>query len=261
MNYYFFLNHFDKSLNSSLDIFNFPPNNKFCKDIIRDIYPYAFYSTGTEWKIYQFNKIKKNEAISICKNDLPNDFLNESVFVSFSFLPNSFTESLDNLNYMNSSPQWRANTKIFNDYTSASYQGEYPGSMLNKKFSLVSCSPMIQRQHETIFYLINLTNNAKKFDFELEILTTKFEIIAKLNCTTNSVNMFNLNDLNYDFTDDFYVFKSNNFGGVPAYFTKSKDSKFMGIEHTHPPSEYIFLGDRNHFQKLKKKYWIYGKSI
>jgi len=67
MNYYFFLNHFDKSLNSSLDIFNFPPNNKFCKDIIRDIYPYAFYSTGKEWKIYQFNKIKKMKQFLFVK--------------------------------------------------------------------------------------------------------------------------------------------------------------------------------------------------
>ena len=75
-------------------------------------------------------------------------------------------------------------------------------------------------------------------------------------------------EIDIDMQDsDYLVFvevrhrKSNNFGGVPAYFTKSKDSKSMGIEHTHPPSEYIFLGDRNHFQKLKKKYWIYGKSI
>ena len=28
------------------------------------------------------------------------------------------------------------------------------------------------------------------------------------------------------------------------------------IEHTHPPSEYIFMGDRNYFQKLKKKHWL-----
>ena len=260
MNFYFFLNHFDKSLDSSLDIFNFPPNDKFCNDKIQDIYPYAFYSNGKEWKIYKLGKIKRHKTFSINKKDLPIDFRDKSVFVSFSLEPNNFKESLDNLDYMNSSPQWRANTKIYNNFTSASYQGEYPGSMLNKKFSLVSCSPMIQKKYETIFYLINLTNNAKKIDFELEILTTKFETIAKLNCSTNSINMFNLNDLNYNFTDDFYVFKSNDFGGVPLYFTMSKDSKAMGIEHTHPPSEYIFLGDRNHFQKLKKKYWQYGKS-
>ena len=63
---------------------------------------------------------------------------------------------------MNSSPQWRANTKIFSDFTSASYQGEYPGSILSKNISLVSCSPMIQNKFETYFYLINLTNNPEK---------------------------------------------------------------------------------------------------
>ena len=62
----------------------------------------------------------------------------------------------------------------------------------------------------------------------------------------------------YKFTDNFYVFKSQSYGGVPLYFTKSDDKK-MSIEHTHPPSEYIFMGDRNYFQKLKKKYCLSEK--
>ena len=42
------------------------------------------------------------------------------------------------------------------------------------------------------------------------------------------------------------------------HYTSQKvmTQKKMGIEHTHPPMEYIFLGNRNHFQKLKKRYWL-----
>ena len=175
-------------------------------------------------------------------------------------MPNNFDSSLANLNYMNSSPQWRSNTKIFNDFTSSSYQGEYPGSILSKNISLVSCSPMIQENYDTYFYLINLTNNPKKTPFDIEILNTKLQTIDTLKANTNTVNLFKLNDLKYNFTDDFYVFRSKEYGGVPLYFTRSNDSKKMGIEHTHPPSEYIFMGDRNHFQKLKKKFWLNDRS-
>ena len=258
MNIYFFLDHPD--LDNSLDIFNFPPNPKFCIDELKDIYPYAFFRKGKVWEFISLDKIKKNDSCVIKKSDLPNIFQSESVFISFSLKPNNFKESLENLNYMNSSPQWRANTKIFSDFTSASYQGEYPGSILSKNISLVSCSPMIQNKFETYFYLINLTNNPEKKKFGLEIMNTNLKVLETLECYTNTINLFNLNSLSYKFTDKFYVFKSQYYGGVPLYFTKS-DNKSMGIEHTHPPSEYIFMGDRNHFQKLKKKYWLSEKNI
>ncbi len=254
MNIYFFLDHYDSS--SSIDIFNFPPNSKFCKDVLKDIYPYAFYSNGEEWIYFELDKIKKNESRIIKKNDLPKETRNESVFVSFSFKTNEFNKSLENQNYMNSSPQWRSNTKIFNNYTSTSYQGEYPASILSKNISLVSCSPMIQSDFETYFYMINLTDNPKKIKFYVSVMNTEFKKIAQLQCFTNTINIFDLNKLDYKFTDNFYVFKSDKFGGVPLYFTKSPDKKRMGIEHTHPPLEYIFSGDRSHFQKLKKKHWL-----
>ncbi len=254
MNIYFFLDHSDS--NSSIDIFNFPPNFKFCKDTLRDIYPYAFYSNGEEWKYFELAKIKKNESRIIKKDDLPFETKNKSVFVSFSFKPNEFNKSLENLNYMNSSPQWRSNTKIYNNFTSTSYQGEYPVSILSKKISLVSCSPMIQSNFDTYFYMVNLTDNPKKIEFDMCIMNTEFKKLANLKCLTNTINIFDLNKLDYKFTDNFYVFKSDEFGGVPLYFTISQDRKRMGIEHTHPPLEYIFSGNRSHFQKLKKKHWL-----
>ena len=65
MNIYFFLNHLN--FDSSLDIFNFPPNKKFCSDEIKDIYPYAFYSNGQSWIYHSLEKIKKNNSQIIKK--------------------------------------------------------------------------------------------------------------------------------------------------------------------------------------------------
>ena len=45
-------------------------------------------------------------------------------------------------------------------------------------------------------------------------------------------------------------------GGIPIYFSISDDHNSMSIEHTHPPIEYTFLGERNFFQKEKKSYWF-----
>ena len=92
MNIFFFLNHYN--LDSSLDIFNFPPNNKFCSDNLVNLYPYAFYSDGDNWKYFELDAIKKNKSMIIKKSDLPKNTLNESVFVSFSLRPNAFEESL-----------------------------------------------------------------------------------------------------------------------------------------------------------------------
>ena len=88
MNIYFFLNHLN--LDSSLDIFNFPPNTKFCNDVLKDIYPYAFFSNGREWEYISLNKIKKNDSFVIKKSDLPRCFHDKSIFLSFSLEPNDF---------------------------------------------------------------------------------------------------------------------------------------------------------------------------
>ena len=66
-------------------------------------------------------------------------------------------------------------------------------------------------------------------------MNTKLENLQTIECFTNTINFFDLNSFHYKFTDNFYVFKSQSYGGVPLYFTKSDDKK-MSIEHTVPPS-------------------------
>ena len=56
---------------------------------------------------------------------------------------------------MNANPDWRANISIFNSNTSSSYQGEYQESSWIER-SLVSCTPMLQKNAQNYFYLVNL---------------------------------------------------------------------------------------------------------
>ena len=159
---------------------------------------------------------------------------------------------------MNSIPAWRSNIKISSKYTSCSYQGEIPGSLINKNLSLVSCSPMIQSQIDfnTFFYLINLNNDPKKIKFKVNIMNTKKEILYSQDFYTNTVNILDINRIPYQLSDNMYVFTSQNRGGVPIYFTKNKDNTSLSIEHTHPPTSYVVHGNRSYFQKEKKSYWF-----
>ena len=53
-----------------------------------------------------------------------------------------------------------------------------------------------------------------------------------------------------------FIFRSKNYGGIPIYFSKSIENSQMSLEHTHPPTEYLFSGDRMFFQKRKKSHWF-----
>ena len=52
------------------------------------------------------------------------------------------------------------------------------------------------------------------------------------------------------------VFKSTENGGIPLYLNISSDQKQISIEHTHPPVEYVYGGDRQFFQKAKKNFGL-----
>ena len=83
MNFYFFLDHPDKNLNSSVDLVNTPPLRKWSKQKIEDVYINIFYSSNNEWVFDDLGKLKANEFRTIYKNDLPVNFYDKSVFISF----------------------------------------------------------------------------------------------------------------------------------------------------------------------------------
>ena len=258
MNYFFFLSHPDKSLKSSVDLFNRPPSITWSKQILYDVYINIFYTDGNNWIFDNLGILKKNEYITIKKNDLPSKFRDKSVFISLNKKRYKDKEEIVDENYMQSIPAWRSNIKIFNDKTSCSYQGEFPGSMITKDLSLVSCCPMIQlnKNLESYFYLINLNKDPKKIKFKITLLNSNREILHNHYFYTNTVNILPLNNLPINLDDKMTIFISKDKGGIPIYFTKNKNNTSLSIEHTHPPIEYIVHGNRPYFQKVKKNHWF-----
>ena len=105
------------------------------------------------------------------------------------------------------------------------------------------------------FYLVNLKNNPAKKLFKVKILNIKKEIIKEIIFQTNTINFCKLNDLMDKHDELTYVFTSNEEGGIPIYFSRNCNYTSFSLEHTHPPTEYTYGGNRFFFQKKKKSFW------
>ena len=258
MNYFFFLNHPDPTLESSIELFNRAPMNIFSNEKKETKNIYLFYIENQKWKNELFMKIKYNSSVLIKKSDLASKLHDKSVFVSMTRRNLNKEEAPFNDETMKSIPAWRSNIKISSKFSATSYQGEIPGSFLNLNLSLTSCSPFLQfgENIENYFYLINLNSDPTERAFKLDILDKNKELIDTITCKTNHVNVFNLNFLKQLSDDYMYIFRSRGFGGIPIYFARTIDNKSFSLEHTHPPQEYLFLGNRNLYQKKKKSFWL-----
>ena len=258
MNYFFFLDHPDNELRSSIDLFNKPPSKTWSKEKLYNVNVHVFYSDGIKWKFHYFKTIKKNDYLTINKDELPIDFQNKSVFISLNKDKISDSSKLINENYMNSIPAWRANIKLKSKSTACSYQGEIPSSLTEKNLSLVSCSPMVQLEKNinTYFYLVNLNSNPSKIKFKINVLNKNKEIVYTDNFYTNTINILNLKNIITNLNEKMYIFTSKDKGGVPIYFSKNDTNTSLSLEHTHPPTEYTIHGNRIFFQKEKKNFWF-----
>jgi hypothetical protein len=108
---------------------------------------------------------------------------------------------------------------------------------------------------DNYLYLINFTADPIKKNFTLTS-KNQFHSSVSFNFKTNTINIINLSDLIKDSKSNFLITTSRDHGGIPIYLSKTKDNTSMSLEHTHPPTEYLFLGNRFYFQKLKKNFYL-----
>ena len=256
MNYFFLLKNDIPNIYSEVDIVNFSPSKVFSQSKSKDSILHYFYSNGKEWIFKDICNLPKDETITINEKYFDKNLKNKAIFFSINSKKIISQKNLKNEKYHISKIAWRANIKLKNQNHYTSYQGEYPGSMINKNISLVSCSPMIQNNLniKNFFYLVNLFHLPEENNFKIKILNSKKEELKLLNCKTNNINFFNLNDLDIKLIENMYIFQSDEGGGIPLYFSFDERGQ-MSLEHTHPPTEYVLHGNRFFFQKIKKNFW------
>ncbi len=161
MNYYFF--PLAPPLTTTVTLANFPPTTSSSWDA-QSAFVYAAFSTGTDWKVFFIQKVDPEKTISFRMEDLPEQPPEKNSIFLFMY-PKRLPERLDSLpvdQFMESDPNWRGNIQLRSETTAVSYQGEYPGFMLNlSKGTLLIFNPLIQNEPQGDHSVNNSEPSAK----------------------------------------------------------------------------------------------------
>ena len=145
--------------------------------------------------------------------------------------------------FTNTSPSYRANLRIYNQFGGfSSYQSEYPYSMTTKNGSIlspVSILTNINSDYNKVF-IKNIFHLPIIEKFKIYFIDIKNKKILKeeeiISNYTNEINI----EKNF-INENVYIF-SKKYIGIPIYV--SSKNNHLSIEHTHPPHDYILGKDK-----------------
>jgi hypothetical protein len=268
MNYYFLPQV--PPLTSKVILANFP--SATCPSWgSKSVYVHATYSTGRDWKVFCLQEIAAGDLISLCADDV-SEKMPAGSEVFFFMYPKRLPESLELLpvdQFMESEPSWRGNIQLSSDTTSVSYQGEYPGTMMNiAKGTLLTFNPLIQTQPNVVTQLIvvSLLRSPEIREGRLFVVhQVSGKIKKECRITTNTCNLIDFSELENDSKDPLCLY-SPDMVGIPIFLSHDPSYRFLSLEHSYPLQEITVFGDiakRMGFLKEVKNYWIdsLGKNV
>ena len=150
---------------------------------------------------------------------------------------------LDLNSFTNTSPSYRANLRIYNQFGGfSSYQSEYPYSMTIKNGSIlspVSILTNIDYDSNKVF-IKNIFYLPIKEKFKIYFIDIKNKkILKEEEIISNYTNEINIEKKFIN--ENIYIF-SKKYIGIPIYVSSKKNH--LSIEHTHPPHDYILGKDK-----------------
>jgi hypothetical protein len=239
MNFFFGFNN--KDFFSKLSIPKFQNSGKK----LSNIFLFSLEIVNEQWKILKVNTKEDNNFFYLEQDQINS---HKIYFIARDndlkkFGSSNFSE-LSNLNNLtDTSPEYRANFKIFNKANGfSSYQSDYPYKMTKINGSILSSLFMLTDNTADKNYILirNIYYKPVIKKFPLYIVNIKKKkIIHKEEIKTNHTNIVDLkkeyiNDENYLFT--------SNYIGIPLFL--SEKNNHLSLEHTLPPSSYILSKDR-----------------
>ena len=247
----FFFGFSNKDFFSKLVIPKFQNSGKK----LSNIFLFSLEIANSHWKILQVNT-KEDDDFFYLEEDQIN--CHKIYFIARKndlkkFESDNFTELLNFNNLTDTSPESRANFKIFNKADGfSSYQSDYPYKMTKINGSILSSIFMLTDNLADKNYILlrNIYYKPIIKKFALYIVNIKEKkIIHKEEIKTNHTNIIDLkkeyiNSQNYLFTSEYI--------GIPIFL--SVKNNHLSLEHTLPASSYILSGDK--FKKsseLKKE--------
>ena len=200
---------------------------------------------NNEWLIKNIAK-ENGENFFFLDDDLVNNDLifflaeNEEVQKNKQILKKKL---LDLNSFTNTSPSYRANLRIYNQFGGfSSYQSEYPYSMTIKNGSILSPASIltnIEYDSNKVF-IKNIFYLPIKEKFKIYFIDIKNKkILKEEEIISNYTNEINIEKKFIN--ENIYIF-SKKYIGIPIYVSSKKNH--LSIEHTHPPQDYILGKDK-----------------
>jgi hypothetical protein len=258
MNYYSLI--MMEGLKGIVTLANFPSKDKQVSWPSHQIV-HVLWSDGDNWQFRALDSLEPGELKSFSSSELPSDYPG-NIAPFFCMSPEELPQQTIQLpvnNLMGTTPAWRANIKLESPYTSSSYQGEYTMGMLSiPSGTLLSIGTLVQfgENISNKFILPNLHSSPEILDCTVSFMRmyTK-EVIKTATVRRNDSTVIDLKDLGSENNDPIIV-TSTHTVGIPLFLTHDSEFKYMSFEHTHPPSEMVFLGQPSLHQQNMKKWWF-----
>jgi hypothetical protein len=155
-------------------------------------------------------------------------------------------------------PNWRATIGLLADGdASTCYQGELdpfpaPGSLLTfGHFLQTGCDV------ENYLLLVNLEASPQTRVARLEVrdAANPGRLLASATVRNNQVNIVKLDWAGMD-EAQLPLLVCMGMSGIPLYFSRTADGRYLSLEHTHPPASSVVHGRRWDAQKLLKQLWF-----
>ena len=260
MNYYFFLPA--PGLESEIGLANFAPSNPD-RHKLREQHICSARPVDGVWAVKCHGIVVPNSTHTVRPSDLGlshQDAASCLVFMS----PTPVTGRLDTLPRpagFESAPAWRANLRIISQSTSVSYQGEYPAGMFDiPRPRLVSICAMLQPGMINSLFLACFNGKASPKVGTIRIIRLKTgEQLAETSVEWNRVNHVDLTSINLSETPELVLLSSDDMAGIPIFFARDSEARYLSLEHTHPPAELTVFGDpdsRNRVIQKMRTAWL-----
>jgi hypothetical protein len=251
VNYFFGIK--SKLFNTKLTIPKF--QNK--KKIKEQILIYQALIQENNWKIEKLSGYTEDENFFFLDQKILDN--NKIFFITGEkkldeFNKIGFSELKSFNNYTNTSPSYRSNIQITNNFGGfSSYQSDYPFNMISKKGGILTSPNLLTNKlaDKNILLLKNIYKKPSHESFYAYFINHKLKkIIHKEKIYTNQANFIDLPEAFLD--NDIYLF-TNEYLCIPLYISMKNNQ--ISFEHTHPPHEYILSDDRYiKIMDLKKKF-------
>lgn len=239
-------------------LFNFPPNNWEDRRSEARFVNLTWAESGV-WHSSVLDELAYGAMRTITSAEvsiyIPSGTL---PFLSLSTSPlPEFSDRLPASMHGTNMPNWRATISLVSQLASTCYQGEL--DPFPRPGSLLTFVPFLQfgAGIENYLLLLNLEKDPQFRSSIVEIYDTALpgHLCGSLEVHNNAISIISLDGIGIG-PETLPIIICKGMSAVPLYFSRTADSSYLSLEHTHPPASFVIHGKRWDAQRILKADWF-----